>query len=140
MKTKTENTGRIGTIQKIIILAASLFILSGCSAGTFNRQAVTDSVMVPQFAMVISSEEAAFMMGPDKNGAVYCFEKGMRMELRGYTEEGKIFINPGSIGTHELQEVLNCINPDKYGAPDNNWELTSNKKNGVKMIAKRGTF
>ena len=140
MKTKIENTGRIGTIQKIVILAASLVILSGCSAGTFNRQAVTDSLMVPQFAMLISSEEASFMMGPDKNGAVYCFEKGMRMELRGYTEEGKIFINPGAIGTHELQHILNCIDPDKYGEPDNNWELEASRKNGVQMIAKRGNF
>ncbi len=139
MKTQTTKTDRLGSIGKAAILAVLIITLTGC-ATTGSQRPVSHSLVVPEFAMVISSDESAFMMGSDKNGAVYCFNKGMRMELRGYEEGGKIFINPGAIGTHELQHILNCIDPDTYGEPDGNWEMTSRKTNGVKMLAKRGTF
>ena len=138
MKRKITKMDRKGIIGKAVILAVILGTLSGCV--TANHQTVSHSLVVPEFSMVISSDEAPFMMGQDKNGAVYCFKQGMRMEIRGYKEEGKIFINPGSVGTHELQHILHCIDPDKYGNPDENWELASTRKNGVKNIAKRRTF
>ena len=139
MKRQSIKVDRMGIIRKTVILVAILAGLTGCVT-TGNQQSVSHSLVVPEFSMVISSDEAPFMMDSNKNGAVYCFSKGMRMELRGYKEGGKIFINPGSIGTHELQHILHCIDPDTYGSPDKYWELTTTRKNGVRMLAKSGTF